>query len=83
MKKTYTKPYIAVEIFQLDAAIAASCSSQGKESLGHAVDTCDHDSGYFGNACDHDMTDFEGGDENDRICYHGPVPGIADVFMNS
>ena len=33
MKKTYTKPYLAVESFQLDAAIATSCSEQNKPVL--------------------------------------------------
>ena len=33
MKKNYTKPYIVVETFQLDAAIADSCSSEGKQAL--------------------------------------------------
>ena len=83
MKKTYTKPYIAVETFQLDAAIASTCSKDGKGTLNKGVDECTHESGYFGNACVHDMTDFEGGDPNDRICYHGPVPGIGDLFMQS
>ena len=40
MKKTYTKPYIAVESFQLDAAIAAPCSSEGETALNYAIATC-------------------------------------------
>ncbi len=84
MKKTYTKPYLVAESFQLDAAIAASCSQGGKETLNHYLNSCDHESGYFGDACDpFDVTDFEGGDDNDTICYHGPIPGIADAFMIS
>lgn len=38
MKKTYSKPYLAVESFQLNAAIAGACS--GKITLAHSVDTC-------------------------------------------
>lgn len=90
MKKTYTKPYIAVESFQLDAAIAAACSTDGKQTLGYTLDTCnlEDDRGstafkglnYFGNACIHDVK--VEGDGNDMICYHGPVPA-SSMFMNS
>lgn len=38
MKKTYSKPYLAVESFQLNAAIAGACS--GKITLAHSVDAC-------------------------------------------
>ena len=90
MKKTYTKPYIAVESFQLDAAIAASCTSDGKHSLGYTMDSCNLEDNrgstdfvglhYFGNACIHDVK--VEGDGNDLICYHGPVPA-SSMFMNS
>ena len=84
MKKTYVKPYIAVESFQLDAAIATSCSDSGKYALGHAVNDCKHESGYFGDACSpFDVTDFKGADGNDELCYHGPFPGIGDAFLAS
>jgi hypothetical protein len=85
MKKTYSKPYIAVESFQLDAAIASACSADGKQPLGYSMDTCnlvDEMPGlnYFGNACIHDVK--VEGDGNDLICYHGPVPA-SGMFMNS
>ena len=87
MKKTYTKPYIAVESFQLDAAIASSCSGDNKVPLHFGANSCNGDpsqtGGYFGDRCVHDMTDFQGGDSNDMICYHGPIPGIGNLFMNS
>lgn len=84
MKKTYVKPYIAVESFQLDAAIATSCSSSGKNALGHAVNDCKHESGYFGDACSpFDMTGFDGPDENDKLCYHQPFPEVVAVFLAS
>ena len=38
MKREYMKPYLAVESFQLDAAIAGSCT--GKMVLAHSVDDC-------------------------------------------
>ena len=89
MKKTYSKPYIAVESFQLDAAIAGSCSSYGKISLGFYQDSCADESGpgYFGDACGRDPNGTDvtapGADANDRLCYHGPVPGVFDMYMNS
>lgn len=85
MKKIYTKPYIAVESFQLDAAIAASCTSDGKTALNYNLSDCndyaDAVSGYFGGVCVHNV-EVEG-DGNDYICYHGPMIKAVDVFMNS
>lgn len=86
MKKTYTKPYIAVETFQLDAAIANSCTSQGKQSLGYAIDDCDLDlelPGYkfIGTQCDYDVR--VEGDGHDELCYHGPIVDANSLFMNS
>ena len=89
MKKTYSKPYIAVESFQLDAAIAASCSSSGLIPLGFYQETCadEEGPGYFGDACGRDPNGTDvtapGADSNDRICYHGPIPGVYDMYMNS
>ena len=93
MKKTYTKPYIAVESFQLDAAIASSCTSAGKLSLGYAVNTCtlSDDKGYLwpnlpylGFACANEGNAdiVYGGDGNDSPCYHGPID-VNATFMNS
>lgn len=73
MKKEYVKPFLAIESFQLDAAIAGSCGDAGKMILGQAIDHCtlgddgngDPDYGgdiYFGAACDADIT-------VDDICY--------------
>lgn len=76
MKRTYSKPYLLVESFQLDAAIAASCSSEGGVALNHAVGTCwnNTDDKYFFNAdyCDVDLTGPED-DGGDTLCYHGPT----------
>lgn len=95
MKKTYTKPYIAVESFQLDAAIASSCSASGKGSLGYTVDNCtltDDKGTYapalslFGIACEAagniDIVNA-GSDGNDGYCYHGPTIDVTTLFMNS
>lgn len=90
MKKTYSKPYIAVESFQLDAAIASACSADGKHALGYSMNSCTLEDNkgsteftglhYFGNACIHNV--MVEGDGNDLICYHGPVPA-SGMFMNS
>ena len=85
MKREYKKPYLLVESFQLDAAIAASCSSEKKMPLNYGMDTCTLEEelpglGYFGNLCIHDIK--VDGDGNDYICYHGPIPADA-MFMNS
>lgn len=91
MKKTYVKPYVAVESFQLDAAIATSCSSNGLYTLGYSIDTCTLEDNkgstefiglnYFGAACVHNV--MLEGDGNDLICYHGPTQQANTLFMNS
>lgn len=88
MKKEYRKPYLMVESFQLDAAIASGCTAEyNKVPLNHDLDTCDLQEempglGYFGDAigCIHDVK--VEGDGNDLICYHGPVP-YTTMFMDS
>ena len=85
MKKNYTKPYIVVETFQLDAAIADSCSSEGKQALnfdGYKTCTALEEVGvkYFSTACDPQVV-LPDGTGNDTLCYHGPIS--PDLFMNS
>lgn len=79
MKKTYVKPYIAVESFQLDAAIAVACSAQGYLPIGYGENSCGY--GQIGDKywqffnldnCEMDLTG-PGGDGNDTECYHGPM----------
>ena len=74
MKKRYIKPLILIESFQLDAAVAASCSSQDYIPINFSEDTCTFDNGQFFNYynCQMDLTGPEG-DGNDTICYHGPL----------
>ena len=71
MKKEYSKPYMMVESFQLNAAIAASCSSEGKNPINFYQSNCTLEEelpglGYFGAACEGDVT-------NPDFCYHGPI----------
>lgn len=72
MKKVYIKPYLAVESFQLNAAIAASCSEEGFETLNRYKSGCTHESGWFaGDVCDLDAVGEDG--DFDEPCYHGPI----------
>ena len=87
MKKAYSKPLIAVESFQLNAAIAASCSKDGKLAINYASNTCtdveESGPGYFGEACAAiglDNVLKPGGEWDDQFCYHG---SIGDLFLQS
>ena len=87
MKKKYVKPMIVIESFQLDASIAASCSSQGYTAINYSESTCGFLNAENGlkkyqffnyDNCELDLT---GADEDghDEICYHGPTVGITFV----
>ncbi len=89
MKRKYSKPYLFVESFQLNAAIATSCSSQGKQPIHFGENTCivgdDSDEQaieYLGNACAMDIINNVSGDDNDEFCYHGPIDPY-EVFIKS
>lgn len=83
MKKTYMKPILVIESFQLDAAVAASCSSQGFIPIGHGENTCIAPGGFFNyQNCEVDLTGV-GGDENDTPCYHGPTGAAGLTFISS
>ena len=89
MKREYQKPYLAMESFQLNAAIAASCSSEGKQPIHYGENTCivgdnsDETSiEYLGNACVLDIVGEIGGDKNDTICYQGPFDPFQ-IFIRS
>lgn len=89
MKKEYQKPYLAVESFQLNAAIAASCTSEGKFPINHGQHDCtlgdnpgEEPDVIFGAACVVDVY-TQSGDGNDGFCYHGPVADMSLVFVYS
>lgn len=84
MKKVYKKPIVVIESFQLDAAVAATCSSQGYIPIGHGENTCTFDNGQFYNYnnCQVDLTDKKG-DGNDGLCYHGPGLAGSAIFVAS
>ena len=49
MKKKYEKPVLIIEPFQLDATVAASCSSEGHIPLNYNENICmDETGGFFG-----------------------------------
>lgn len=85
MKKKYEKPYIVVESFQLNAAIASACSKEHKLALNYNMDTCKITNipgfTYFGKACVHSV--HVDGDGYDEICYHGPKASATDVALKS
>ena len=89
MKRTYTKPLIAMESFQLNAAIAAACSSSGYTKLGFYETSCSYppksDQYFSQSTCQIDLTGDDnkygaGGTEYDTLCYHGPT---SEVFIYS
>lgn len=87
MKKEYMKPFFAVESFQLNAAVAASCSSQGKVAIQFgetdctAMEEADGQS-YFGNGiCATDVTS-PNEDENGAFCYQGVIDPYS-LFISS
>lgn len=89
MKKVYKKPIVVVESFQLDAAIAASCSSQGYIPINYGENSCGRGIGddkkyqFFNDLnCEMDLTGPEG-DGNDGLCYHGPIATAGKVFISS
>ncbi len=74
MKREYIRPYLAVESFQLNAAIAGACGGNGQIALAHSVDECkandatgDFGGPYYGAACDVNVVLNDGSAE---VCYH-------------
>ena len=90
MKKTYTKPHLAVESFQLDAAVATSCSAQGKAVLSQDVNGCSFESidrriTQFGGKCITDVVNVNNPKYGlyNYLCYHGPVVEYTSIFITS
>lgn len=76
MKKEYKKPYLIIESFQLDAAIAASCQNGIPENVKAEYTNAGF---FFDIGCLHDIDGNE-----DGICYQGPIPEfIAGVYIDS
>ncbi len=76
MKKEYVKPYLALESFQLVAALAGSCSGEGQFTLNQGIDNCKlADDTLFGAACEDNVHLYP------DLCYQGPVNG--GLYMTS
>lgn len=71
MKREYKKPFLAVESFQLDAAVAGACQDTGIP-INHALHSCVLEgAGLFGNACGiYDVT------VNPQLCYQAMADGL-------
>lgn len=68
MKKSYSKPQIAVEALQLDQPIAAGCNAD-KEDMNSLIDL-----GYFADeSCSFLITVDGPVNGHDTICYHSNV----------
>ncbi len=93
MKKTYFKPTVGFESFQLSAALATACSTPSAASshsiqttiaINHGANDCTFANGQFYNFfnCSIDLTgpEFDG---NDTLCYHGPMLSSGIVFTFS
>lgn len=89
MKKQYHAPYLAIESYQLDAPIAASCSSQGLQPINYSgrngncgvIESGNGYWEYFGDmfTCVVDCVP-DAGDE--YVCYQAPFY-YADYFTYS
>lgn len=75
-KKKYSKPYMHIESFQLDAALAAGCN------VTQADASCfgDQETVYFAaDACGWDVpfTDVDSCTGDNTLCYHGLTPELT------
>lgn len=71
MKRAYKKPSIAVESFQLNAAIAGSCADANKIPLNHGMETCSLGPAGFYFVLQYEC-DISFDDPDDEFyCYHG------------
>lgn len=90
MKKEYQKPMIVIESFQLNAAVAGSCSDEaGEVPINHYQDNCgsgtssdpDFQFQFFADPmCETDLT-IGASDGNDIECYHGPYTANGITFV--
>lgn len=85
--KKYTKPYLLVESFQLDAAIAGSCTekSEGKGvAIHYGQNSCVYYDAagdiYFGNNCGiGNLLDPEEG----AVCYQVMTIDVSNLYIGS
>lgn len=87
MKKPYRKPYLGVESFQLNAAVAAACSTDQRIPINHGPSSCafpskDNAQFFSLSNCKIDVTDGSQ-DGNNTVCYHGPLLSNGITFAYS
>ena len=78
MKKTYVKPEVCFESFQLSANIAADC--QGDNKVYHADGECTWFDG-FQNVFMENQVGCDYSPANANVCYHNPTDG-ANLFSS-
>ena len=90
MKKAYTKPLIAMESFQLNAAIAGACKEKDAvEVLNHYQSSCtlleENGEAFFGSACASEGVDVTvpGWTDEGGFCYHGPIADLSAIYLES
>lgn len=86
MKKAYTKPYLAVESFQLDATVAGSCRDENKIPMNSGVENCNFEKfnpgiTQFGPACITNVLATYG--DFNTFCYHGPQIDLMTIAIQS
>lgn len=69
MKKTYVKPEVYFENFELSASIAAGCSVK----INHAEGVCSSIPGIGSIFTDYQTCTWTAGDNESDYCYHAPL----------
>jgi hypothetical protein len=90
MKKKYSRPMLAFESFQLDAALALNCkiimhySTRNCSVDGNGVSYSGGGGEFFGYYnCQTDL--LGNGPNGESVCYHGPIAtgDVFDIFLQS
>ncbi len=82
MKKSYVKPQVYFENFQLSADIAKNCSESLWNKANHAENSCGYQMGNLVlftstiEGCSENGIITDGDNIYDNICYHGPVGNL-------
>lgn len=83
MRKKYIKPYLAVEPYQLDASVAAACSTENKIPIYYSDYNCFHPGSFsFATQCDNNVVD-PGPGQGDVPCTHGVYGPAGLAFTYS
>lgn len=75
MKREYKKPYLIAEPYQLDAAVASTCTENGSVSINHYQSSCSFEGYFYAMHCEEDVVNGE--------CYHGPMASSGITFTYS